>query len=143
MALVSLLGSQVQGKEGTVDVASLSDNDVVGIYFSAHWCPPCRQFTPVLADYYKKLRADGRKFEIVFVSSDKSEDECAEYYAGMPWLILPFSDRQRKEQIAQKYGVRSIPTLVLVDPKNGETISQDGRKIVNTDVSGENFPWKS
>jgi nucleoredoxin len=22
---------------------------VIVFYFSAHWCPPCRQFTPVLA----------------------------------------------------------------------------------------------
>jgi thiol-disulfide isomerase/thioredoxin len=37
---------------------------VYGIYFSAHWCPPCRQFTPRLAQTYNALRAAGRDFEV-------------------------------------------------------------------------------
>jgi nucleoredoxin len=144
MALVSLLGDIVQGKNGPVDVASLSsDNDVVGIYFSAHWCPPCRAFTPVLAEFYKKLRSDGKKFEIVFASSDKSEDSCADYYNEMPWLLVPFIDRARKEQLGQKYRVRGIPTLVLIDAKTGATITLEGRNVVNSDTNGDDFPWKN
>ena len=27
--------------------------DFICIYFSAHWCPPCRGFTPVLKDFYE------------------------------------------------------------------------------------------
>jgi len=30
------------------------------------------------------------------VSSDKKEDEFKGYYEEMPWLALPFSDRDRK-----------------------------------------------
>ena len=44
------------------------------LYFSAHWCPPCRGFTPELAKTYAKLKADGKDFELVFISSDRSED---------------------------------------------------------------------
>ena len=29
-------------------VSCLNDKEVVGLYFSAHWCHPCRGFTPVL-----------------------------------------------------------------------------------------------
>ncbi len=27
--------------------------DIVCFYFSAHWCPPCRQFTPSLKSFYQ------------------------------------------------------------------------------------------
>ncbi len=37
-------------------------------------CPPCRGFTPTLKKIYEKLRSEGRNFEVVFVSSDRSED---------------------------------------------------------------------
>eukprot|EP00961_Rhodomonas_salina_P092951 1251145-Rhodomonas_salina.1 len=42
----------------------------VGLYFSAHWCPPCKIFTLQLAELYKMLSATRSDFEIVFVSSD-------------------------------------------------------------------------
>jgi thiol-disulfide isomerase/thioredoxin len=31
---------------------TLQDRKIIAYYFSAHWCPPCRLFTPVLADFY-------------------------------------------------------------------------------------------
>jgi len=34
------------------------------VYFSAHWCPPCRQFTPQLARFYQQAKQAGRKFEV-------------------------------------------------------------------------------
>ena len=30
----------------------LEDNSIICIYFSAHWCPPCRGFTPILKNFY-------------------------------------------------------------------------------------------
>lgn len=93
----TLLGETLVGKDGT-DIgieAICGEGKTVGFYFSAHWCPPCRSFTPKLAEFYKKLHTE-KNFEIVFVSSDKSKDEFDKYYEEMPWLALPFSDRDRK-----------------------------------------------
>ena len=43
----------VQDKEGkTFPLSSLQGKSVVGLYFSAHWCPPCKGFTPQLAKKY-------------------------------------------------------------------------------------------
>ena len=36
------------GKE--VDKTVLAGK-TIGVYFSAHWCPPCRGFTPKLVDF--------------------------------------------------------------------------------------------
>ncbi|GJQ75413.1 hypothetical protein Trydic_g23582 [Trypoxylus dichotomus] len=44
---------------------------VKGFYFSAHWCPPCKAFTPQLAEVYRLVRKREPTFEIIFVSSDR------------------------------------------------------------------------
>ena len=67
---------------------------VSGIYFSAHWCPPCRGFTPKLKAYYEKIKAEGKEFEIVFVSCDRDDASCKEYFSSMPWKLLPFENEQ-------------------------------------------------
>ena len=35
---------------------ALASAEYVGFYFSAHWCPPCRKTTPLLAKSYKEVR---------------------------------------------------------------------------------------
>jgi thiol-disulfide isomerase/thioredoxin len=62
--------------------------DLVGIYFSAHWCPPCRKFTPLLAEVYKEIAAAGKKIGVVFVSSDRDEESFREYFRKMPWVMI-------------------------------------------------------
>ena len=97
------VGEELVDKDGkTTKLQSvLGQGRVVGIYFSAHWCPPCRNFTPKLAEFYKKIKdtANGNSFEIIFVSSDKSEDEFKEYLSEMPWLAMPFERRNEKVEI--------------------------------------------
>ena len=76
-------------KENIIDLKSHCAGKIVGIYFSAHWCPPCRGFTPQLAQFYKKY-AESKNFEIIFASSDSSVEKFKEYYDEMPWLALEF-----------------------------------------------------
>ncbi|XP_036973327.1 nucleoredoxin-like protein 2 isoform X1 [Acanthopagrus latus] len=91
-------GRTLLNKDGDfVDPEEALRNKVVGIYFSAGWCPPCRDFTPILCDFYTELVDEGEppaQFEIVFVSSDKSPDDMVEYYHDMhgDWLALPWTD---------------------------------------------------
>jgi nucleoredoxin len=136
-----IFGTSLLTKSGeTIETTAALQGKVTGIYFSAHWCPPCRGFTPKLAEYYANIKNNGKPFEIVFVSSDKDEAAFSEYYGEMPWLALPFSDRDRKAELSSKYKVRGIPTLVLID-ETGKTLSTDGRTILTNDPTGEEFPW--
>ena len=50
----SLEGQQLMRKSCEVVEANivLEDKKILCFYFSAHWCPPCRNFTPILADFY-------------------------------------------------------------------------------------------
>ena len=96
----SLLGDKVIRNNGEeVSTESLSGTGkVVGLYFSAHWCPPCRAFTPELCAFYEKFKNSekGDLLELVFVSSDRDETGFKDYFEDMPFLALPFSDRERK-----------------------------------------------
>ena len=57
-----------------------------------------RAFTPQLAKWYRRLRDGivGDRFSIIFASSDRDEESFKDYFKTMPWLALPFADRERK-----------------------------------------------
>lgn len=98
------------------------------VYFSAHWCPPCRGFTPVLAKWYNKHKDDtGKECEIVFVSSDRNLSEYKTYFKTMPWVSMPFDDKD-KDAVGKLFKVTGIPTLVALDVKSN--------KIINTEARG-------
>lgn len=138
----ALFGEKLtKGDELVSTSDALAGKVAVGIYFSAHWCPPCRGFTPELVKSYKNVLAS-KGMEIIFVSSDKTEDEFKGYFAEMPWLALPYSDRSLKGTLSKKYKVSGIPTFVVLDGKTGEVITTDGRSALMSDPSGAKFPWK-
>merc|ERR1740115_463799 len=118
---VSLFGSELT-HNSSIDppTSSLDQADCVGIYFSAHWCPPCRGFTPQLAEIYRNLKAAGKKFEVVFVSSDQDYEGFNAYFAEMPWLALPYDKRETKQELSSKFGVSGIPTLILLNPDDSK-----------------------
>merc|ERR1719199_894916 len=113
MAFVELFGETLLTKDcekkSTAEV--LSGKKTVAIYFSAHWCPPCRGFTPKLAEAYKAHLQD-KDVEVVFVSSDQNEAAFKDYYGEMPWTAVDFADRDTKQKLGEKYGVRGIPCLI-------------------------------
>jgi nucleoredoxin len=97
---------------------------------SAHWCPPCRGFTPVAAEFYKSLAgSDPSALEVVFVSSDEDDESFSHYYDTMPWTALQFSDRSAAEALGAKFGIRGIPALIVLNPA-GDVVDQDGRSTL-------------
>lgn len=113
------------GKEKVNLQSALRGKEVLGLYFSAHWCPPCRGFTPNLVAAYNDLKADNKPFEIIFCSSDSDDTSFQNYYDEMPWLALPFSEKDVKTSLSKKYGCKGIPYLVLLDCNTGEEITRD------------------
>merc|ERR1719326_1001531 len=93
----ALFGDSLLGKSGNVATSTaLAGKTGVLVYFSAHWCPPCRGFTPKLAEFYTK-HAKAQDFEVVFVSSDRDQQAFDDYFGEMPWLALPFEHRKKYE----------------------------------------------
>ena len=135
----ALLGPTLLTKDGEKPTAEVLGGKTVGLYFSAHWCPPCRGFTPKLADMYlSAFKAKG--MEIVFVSSDRDPESFSEYYGEQPWAALPFSNRAAKAAASQRFKIRGIPSLVILDSE-GNTINGDALQSVAGDPTGDKFPW--
>ena len=98
------------------------------LYFSAHWCPPCRMFTPKLVEWYKDFKAKHPDFELVFVSGDRDQAAMEEYIkeAGMPWPAVAY-DKARGE-VFEKYSSQGIPYLVLVGDDGQALTAQPGNE---------------
>lgn len=65
------------------------------LFFSASWCGPCKSMTPIVENISNLL---GARINTIKIDVDASEND------------------------ARDYGIRSVPTLVLV--KNDEIIDQ-------------------
>ncbi|WP_330336468.1 thioredoxin [Streptomyces sp. NBC_00557] len=68
---------------------TVTDNDFVLIDFWAEWCGPCRQFAPV----YEKAAEEN------------------------PDLVFGKVDTEAQPELAQAFGIQSIPTLMIVRDK--------------------------
>ena len=98
------------------------------LYFSAHWCPPCRMFTPKLVEWYKGFKPKHPNFELVFVSSDKDASAMEEYVkeTGMPWPSVKYD--QAKDEAFRKYSSDGIPYLVLIGDDGKDLTGQPGNE---------------
>lgn len=125
-SLIKKNGSEVKAED------ALTGKKVVAIYFSAHWCPPCRMFTPFLAETYQELKEDDVSFEVVFVSSDRSSADMLNYMKEShgDWYALKHGD-ELAQKLKSQFGISGIPTLVVVKG-DGSVITLDGRSDVQT-----------
>jgi len=132
----ALLGLTVLTKAGAPPVSTSSTSaigsaDVVLLYFSASWCPPCRSFTPLLKEFYEQ-NGKTSGVQVVFVSSDSDLPSFEDYFKKMPWLSLPndAGSATIKQKLAQMLHVRGIPSLIAIDAKSGKYITSDARSDV-------------
>uniref|UniRef100_A0A1I7U458 Thioredoxin domain-containing protein n=1 Tax=Caenorhabditis tropicalis TaxID=1561998 RepID=A0A1I7U458_9PELO len=107
----------------TIYNQKLFNGKLVGLYFSGHWCPPSRDFTPVLRDFHAQVEDD---FEVLFISCDNSKKEMStflEEYHG-DWFNLRYGSKLGAS-FKEKLKIETTPSLVITKP-NGTVISTDG-----------------
>jgi hypothetical protein len=130
-SLDELFGDTLLKADGdVVGIEALEGKALIGIYFGARDCPACAVFTPLLVDAYDQIQEAGGSFEVVYVSSDGSATVMHQYMrdAGMQWLALPWAGG-RSMALGQRYGVRWIPTVIVVDGA-GNTVSTRGHEEI-------------
>ncbi len=112
---------------------------IVGLYYSAHWCPPCQLFTPALVAFRDEHAAE---FEVVFVSSDLDADGQKAYMTetDMKWPAVPYQSASAK-RLKIRYWVNAVPKLVILAP-SGALISDEGRKDVTSSPDTALAGWK-
>lgn len=120
------------GSINRADGSELEKKKFVAFYYSAHWCGPCRKFTPQLVEYYNRVAAAHPEFELIFVSSDRSRFGWETYISEtkMPWLAIEYDQLASLAGLKQ-LGGSSIPSLLVLD--SGSRIvasSYDGGKYL-------------
>ena len=106
-----LVGDHLLKQDGTklATTVAFSGKTVVGLYFSARWCPSCKGFTEKLVAFQKKINNPSSTFrrnanenshydslQMVLVSSDRSEEDFANCFQQQDWYSIPYVDRDRK-----------------------------------------------
>jgi len=121
--LVKADGSKVQAE------TALKAKDYVCLYFSAHWCPPCRMFTPKLKEWYQEVK--DKNVEIIFVSGDRTEKDMFDYMKEShgDWLATEH-ESDLSEKLNEKFDVSGIPSLVVLKG-DGTLVTKGGRAAVS------------
>ena len=135
------LPEEFESNNGKVTKEEVLKNEIIGVYFSAHWCGPCRAFTPRLTQFYKNANSEKKQLEIIFNSSDQDLEGFKEYFGTMPWIATPFESNE-KSQIDEACGINSIPQLIIFDNK-GHVLDDNGRRAVESQGAEAINTWKN
>ncbi|XP_057949039.1 probable nucleoredoxin 1 [Malania oleifera] len=112
-----------------VPVSELVGKNIL-LYFSAHWCPPCRAFLPKLVKAYQDIKAKNEAFEVIFISSDHDQSSFDEFFSTMPWLALPFGD-VRGPSLQRRFKIGGIPAAIAIGA-SGRTVTKEARNLLMT-----------
>lgn len=110
---------------------AIGNKKLIAYYFSAHWCAPCRKFTPQLIEYYTRVASQHPEFEIVFYSFDKTAADMERYMreTNMPWPAIDYEKLKEKKELLKAAG-DGIPSLVLVESSG---------KVISSSFSGSQY----
>lgn len=127
----------IEGPALNGEPSKLSDfagkGDWVVVDFWASWCGPCKAAMPHLKEIYDAYNGKGLKIVGVNVwENDKADFEKAVETLELPWDMIYSAGRGANDNVATAtYGVRGIPTIMLIDPEGNIVIrTYNGSEVV-------------
>ena len=114
--------------DGNIEKSKVFEAPLIGLYFSALWCPPCVGFSPLILDFYKKINKDEKKIEIIFCSLDEDEEDFKQYLQKLPFPAIDYND-SLLDDLSSAFEVETIPVLIIFD-NNGHLIEVNGRAAI-------------
>ncbi|CAB3406170.1 unnamed protein product [Caenorhabditis bovis] len=120
--------TQLKLKDGSfVNARDHIRGKIVVLYFSASWCNPCRQFTPLMKQLSEKIAETNQPIEVILVSKDYMRFQMEDYYekAGFSFAVIPLKD-PIIEKLMAAYNVAELPSCRVVDER-GYLIDSDAR----------------
>ena len=91
--------------------------------FWATWCPDCREEMPAMKELYGKYASDRIVFVGVSFDTDRRKLEAYLVQNEIKWLQLSDFQHKRDSALAEKYKIRWIPAIYLVDPEGRVVLS--------------------
>ena len=85
--------------------------------FWASWCPDCRKDAPNIVDLYNRFKDKGVAFVGISFDVDAELWKAAIEKYGMNYAHASELKKMREANISKTYGVKWIPSMVLVDPE--------------------------
>lgn len=120
----------------TGDLIKVSSQNVLraeflGLYFSASYCPPCREFTPLLQRFFEDVNSQYNIIDIVFCSKDRTEADFIDYFTNHHiWHAIPYQKDKLRTDLMAAFHVQTIPKLIIIDTQTGEVVSDTARQDI-------------
>ena len=107
----------------TIQFSKLSKGKTVVLDFWASWCPDCRKDAPEVVRMYEAYRQHGIEFIGISMDTDVEAWKQAIEKYGITYPQVSELKKFKETDIAKAYGVKWIPSMVVVGPDGAVKLS--------------------